>query len=231
MDKAKRIGIVLFGGTGQRFASPEPKQFLPCGDHPLMAETLLNLTAMPCFDELYIVTLEDYIDETNELIDTYVPQRIKAVIPGGTTRHESVYNALEYLEAIEEDPNALIAIFDGDRPGIHEQIVEENFLVAEKTGAAVTAIKATDSIFMSSDGIVVDNYVDRNTVYLAQTPQTFAFHIILEAYRSYEESTTDDASLVRNLGYPVEIVLGNHDNDKITYPEDLVKYLSIRRNL
>ena len=229
MEKAKRIGIILFGGSGQRFGSPEPKQFLPCGDHPLMAETLLNITSMSCFDDLYIVTLEDYIDETNELIDTYVPQTIKAVIHGGESRHQSVYNALEYLEAIEEDPDALIAIFDGDRPGVSAEIVEENFLLAEKSGAAVTAIKATDSVFMSNDGIVADSYLDRNQVYLAQTPQTFAFHIILEAYRSYDEATTDDASLVRSLGYPVEIVLGNHDNDKITYPEDLVKYLSTRR--
>lgn len=229
MERAKHIGIILFGGTGQRFASPEPKQFLPCGDHPLMAETLLNISSMSCFDDLYIVTLEDYIDQTNELIDTYVPQRIKAVIPGGETRHESVKNALDYLEAIEEDPDSIIAIFDGDRPGVSTQIVEENFLLAEKSGAAVTAIKATDSVFLSEDGIVADSYLDRNNVYLAQTPQTFAFHIILEAYRNYEASTTDDASLVRMLGYPVEIVLGNHDNDKITYPEDLVKYLSIRR--
>ena len=229
MSKMKHIGVVMFGGTGQRFGSDEPKQFLPCGDHPLMAETLCNIASMSCLDEIYVVTHPDYIDETNAIIDEFVPSKIFGVIPGGDSRHESVENALGYFEEKGEDLDAIIAIFDGDRPGIDESIVSENMMYAEAEGAAVTAIKATDSVFLSYDHSTVHEYLNRDEVYLAQTPQTFRLDIILEAYRNCENPTTDDASLVAALGYKVSIVEGSLANNKITYPEDLARYLSSRR--
>ena len=229
MSKMKHIGVVMFGGTGQRFGSNEPKQFLPCGDHPLMAETLCNIASMSCIDEIYVVTHPDYIDETNAIIDEFVPGRIFGVIPGGETRHESAENALGYFEEKGEDVNAIIAIFDGDRPGIDESIVQENMMYAESEGAAVTAIRSTDSVFLSYDGETVQEYLDRRNVFLAQTPQTFRLGIILEAYKQCENPTTDDASLVEALGYRVNVVEGSIANNKITYPEDLARYLSSRR--
>ena len=194
-----------------------------------MAETLLNIISYDLIDEIYVVAHPDYIDQTNEVIDLHVPYQISGVIPGGETRHESVANALGYFEEKEEDGNALIAIFDGDRPGVSMRIIEENFREAEIYGAAVTAMRSTDSVFLSSNAEMVDEYLDRNTVYLAQTPQTFRLSLILKAYQ-LDAIGTDDASLVASLGERVQIVEGEALNVKITYPEDLESYLSRRRS-
>ena len=228
MKTSKFIALVMFGGTGERFGGDEPKQFHDCGGQPLMAETLSNIADMPCIDEIYVITHPDYLDETASIIDEYLPScnRIYGVIPGGETRHESVENALGYLEAKGEDPNTIVAIFDGDRPGIEEEIVENNLFQAQAVGACVTALPSTDSVFSSQDGEIVDAYLDRKTIFLAQTPQTFRLDIILRAYAECQNPTTDDASLVSALGERVAIVTGSRNNDKITYPEDLRSYLA-----
>lgn len=225
MRNGKNIALVLFGGTGERFGAKIPKQFIDCDGKPLMAETLCNIADMSCIDEIYVVTHPDFMDETADVIDSYISKPIFGIIPGGENRHESVKNALEYFEEKGEDPSSIIAIFDGDRPGIEEQIVEENYFQAREVGACVTALPSTDSVFMSYDQVFVENYLDRKQIYLAQTPQTFRLDIILKAYQCCQNATTDDASLVAEMGEKVAIVAGNRKNDKITYPEDLDIYL------
>ena len=195
-----------------------------------MAETLINISSMECVDEIYVVTHPDYMEETENIAFNSDTHKIYGVLPGGDTRHESVENALGYLEEKGEDLSSLIAIFDGDRPGIEEEIVEENYLQAERVGAAVTALPAVDSVFSSDDGDYVKNYLDRKTIFLAQTPQTFRFDIILNAYKESGLTSTDDASLVAQMGQKIVIVEGNRKNDKITYPGDMDVYLLRSRN-
>lgn len=226
MKTDKYIALVMFAGTGERFGGDLPKQFHDCGGIPLMAETLSNIASMRCVDEIYVVSHPDYLDQTAEIADTYVPGRVFGIIPGGDSRHESVQNALEYLSEKGEDLASIVGIFDGDRPGIEEEIVEENLFLSKRFGSCVTAIPATDSVFMSMDGEMADDYLDRKTVFLAQTPQSFRLGIILRAYEYCTNPTTDDASLVRAMGERVAIAKGNHNNDKITFREDLSLYLA-----
>lgn len=229
MNRSKRIALVLFGGSGERFQSDLPKQFVDCGGQPMMAATLNAIAAMPFVSEIYVVSHPDYIDLTNQVIDHYVNATVYGVIPGGNSRHESVENALGYFEEKGESDDTLIAIFDGDRPGITPEIAEECYNKAEIYGAAVTAVPATDSVFESFDESSVHAYLDRKCIFLAQTPQTFQLRTILDAYANCQNPSTDDASLVVAMGKKVEIVLGSHENDKITFPEDLVRFLALRR--
>ena len=92
------------------------------------------------------------------------------------------------------------------------------------SGAALVAVPAKDTIKVVEQGQVVET-PDRRTLWLAQTPQSFRYHLIATAYeKAYKEDyqATDDAELVEWLGEPVSIVPGSYRNLKITTPEDLL---------
>ena len=238
MDKPveRNIAIVLAGGTGERFGEPTPKQFIPMGGKPLMAHCLLTLQASPLIGEIYVVTAKGYLDQTRDLLHLYHIGKAKAVIEGGATRKESSYRALLYLRRIHVDPDSYVLICDADRPNLTQELIQQNVEAAKKTGAAVTAMPATDSILYSRQGAVVNDYFPRRMVFLAQTPQTFRYDIIYAAHHKAKRSRkydqyTDDASLVKALSSTkVAIVEGSQDNLKINTRNDEATFISMRRD-
>ena len=193
-----------------------------------MAATLLSIVSSSCFDEIIVSTHPDYLEQTKQVLNTYFPNDDFVIAMGGATRHDSVENALDLLRNRDIDEQSLIAIFDGDRPGVSKQLILSSLEKAEECGASVVAKPATDSIFLSKDGQQVDRYLDRKEVFQAQTPQTFRLGLLMKAYQEGEEGT-DDASLVARIWPNIAIVEGNSDNDKITYPGDLERFEATRR--
>ena len=223
-----RIAIILFGGTGTRFSPDMPKQFESLNDKPLCYYAVKACENSQCVDKILIVAHKDYLAKTQEVLSPFGFTKVLAYAPGGESRQESVYAALSYLEGNGLiDSKDLILIQDGDRPGISEEIIKENFLVAEKLGGAVTAFPSTDSVFLSPNGEKVDSYLDRKLVYRAETPQTFVFGEYLRAARkahAEKKSFTDDASCFLTYGGEVGIVLSNGHNQKITRKEDMLLF-------
>ena len=118
-------------------------------------------------------------------------------------------------------------IADGDRPCVEPELVHRCFLAAEEVGASVAAIPMNESVLLSEDGKRVKDYLNRDTVFTVQTPQTFLFSTIFYAHMKFKKKVvTDDASLVAKLGKPIAIVMGSRDNVKITVPEDLKAYFA-----
>lgn len=230
----KRIALVLFGGVGERFGGDEPKQFSYLGDQPMMAETLQNLAKIPSIEDIYVVSSPAWMKRTEEVIRLKRIPKIRAIIPGGKTRAESVGLGLSYLTKLSLEAEDLLLIQDGDRPYIDPEIVEENFKAAEKVGAAVTAVVSSDSVIFSPSGLTVGGYRPRKQIYLAQTPQTFRFGIIVAAHNLAKKKHvlgdyTDDGALVSEvLKKPVAIVPGDKRNIKITEKGDEELYLAIK---
>ncbi|MDY5440727.1 MAG: IspD/TarI family cytidylyltransferase [Candidatus Enteromonas sp.] len=232
----KRVAIALFGGSGERFGSSEPKQFIMLGDAPMMVVTLRGLSACPEVDEIYVAAKPDTMEKTHQLISEYHIRKVKAIIPGGKSREESVYAALAYLNRVRLDFDDLVLIQDGDRPNVDPEIVKENYETAFHYEAAVTALPATDSIIYSELGLEVNSYKARPTIYYAQTPQTFRFGLILRCFdhvRRHKklDMFTDDGSLVKSCGHKVKIVPGKKSNVKITTKLDLAMYFEGRLHL
>ena len=229
----KRVAIALFGGSGERFGSPEPKQFIMLGDAPMMIVTLRGLSSCKEVDEIYVVARGDTMKRTHELISEYQVRKVKAIIPGGKSREESVEAALRYLDRIRLDYDDLVLIQDGDRPNVDPDIVRANYEAAFESDAAVTALPATDSILYSELGLEVNSYKPRSTIFYAQTPQTFRFGLVLRCFdyaRRHKklDMFTDDASLVKSCGHKVKIVPGKKSNVKITTKLDLAVYFEGR---
>ncbi|MDD2321936.1 MAG: 2-C-methyl-D-erythritol 4-phosphate cytidylyltransferase, partial [Geobacteraceae bacterium] len=124
-------------------------------------------------------------------------------------------------DVVDDD---VVLIHDGARPLVTENMLCESIAVARISDGVLVAVPTKDTIKIVSDGIVVDT-PPRETLWQAQTPQTFRFGIIHAAYLSAERDGfigTDDASLIERNGGKIRIVPGDYRNIKITTPEDLV---------
>ena len=135
------------------------------------------------------------------------------------TRFESVRNALEQIEA---DDDALVAVHDGVRPLVSEEVIKDCFLAASTKRAAIPVCPIVETIREVSKDLTSSRTVDRDEYRIVQTPQTFQLGLLRKAYaQPYNESFTDDASVVEALGVDVFLLEGNRENIKVTTPVDL----------
>ncbi len=144
------------------------------------------------------------------------------LVDGGETRFHSVRNGLNYIKQFAESASATyIAVHDGVRPLVTKSVIDYGFQQVINYGALTSAVLSKDSVRIKEK--TTTKAVDRNTVYLVQTPQFFSASILCDAYeQAYSELFTDDASVVEQNGYPVQIIPGDTRNIKITFPEDLL---------
>ncbi len=152
------------------------------------------------------------------IINKYNFKNIK-IAYGGKERQDSIYNGLKKL-----DKNCdIVLIHDGARPFVDHRIINESIKVAKEKKAVVVGVPVSDTIKIVSDGTVQET-PERNLLWAAQTPQTFEYNLIIDAYeQAYKNNYygTDDSMLVENIGQSVTMVMGSYENIKITSPEDL----------
>lgn len=213
---SKEYALIVAGGKGTRIKSKLPKQFLELNGKPILLHTLeafyrysQNITVVLVLPEDDFI-LWASICKKNNFTKPIILQK------GGDTRFQSVKNGLEKIEG-----PGLIAIHDGVRPLVSEDIIGASFRLAAVHQSAVAAVRLKESIRMTDQ----DNTkaVDRSRFRLIQTPQTFSVDLIKQAYKLKEDPTlTDDASVVEKLGHTISLFEGSYENIKITTPEDLI---------
>jgi len=212
----KKYAIIVAGGTGKRMGESLPKQFLKLGGTPILVHTLQAFhIADPEINLIITLPKEEiqFWDELNIWHQNYIEHK---VVAGGETRYQSVKNALEHVS------EGLVAVHDGVRPFISANIINDSFALAKEKKAIVTAVPMKDSVRqLDRDGN--SKNIDRSTLRMIQTPQTFDVHLLKSAYNtSYQPSFTDDASVVEAHGYNITLIEGEYQNIKITTPEDLI---------
>jgi 2-C-methyl-D-erythritol 4-phosphate cytidylyltransferase len=212
----KYYAIIVAGGSGTRMQSAVPKQFLLLNGIPVLMHTINAFYASNTQPEIIIVLHPDSHDYWKSLCDEHdftVPHQL---VSGGETRFHSVRNGFNSIA----DDDAVIAIHDAVRPLIKKEIIDESFDCAEKYGNAIVAIKSRDSVRQIRDNRSAS--LNRDEIYLIQTPQTFQSAQLKAAYlQPYQESFTDDASVVEQTGVNINLIQGSYQNIKITYPEDI----------
>ncbi|MBK6264987.1 2-C-methyl-D-erythritol 4-phosphate cytidylyltransferase [Marivirga sp. S37H4] len=212
----KKYAIIVAGGSGKRMGMSLPKQFLKLGGTPVLMHTL-QAFHMADFDIQLIITLpSEEINFWKELCEWHHNYTPHITVSGGETRFHSVKNALEYVEN-----NALVAIHDGVRPFISEELIINSYEVAREKGSAVTSVKMKDSVRQLE--AVKSHNLDRSKLRAIQTPQTFQSNLIKSAYeQDFKEEFTDDASVVEATGHNITLLEGSYKNIKITTPEDML---------
>lgn len=215
------VGAVIVGaGEGRRMGATVRKQFTKVGGKPIIAYTLEMFENSVQIDHIVAVVPKDAVDWVREeVVEAYGFRKIRAVVYGGETRQESVLNGLKALKEKTE----IVLIHDAVRPLVSETLIRRVIDAARKTGAAITAVPARDTVKKVESGQIVGT-LDRRLLWFAQTPQSFRYHIILGAHKRALEDhlqATDDASLVENYGTKVAVAVGSYSNLKITSPEDM----------
>ena len=210
--------IIVAAGSGTRFDSEIPKQFIEIFGKPLVVHTLERFENCPQIDEIILVLPEKKVDEFSKIIEKYNLGKLKQIVAGGNSRAESVLNG---LKAVDSENCELVAVHDGARPLVSIEEISKTIKTARKTGAACLVGKVTDTIKKVSGGKIVET-IDRENLRRALTPQIFKYEILLRAFEQNEigEIATDECFLVEKLGYDIAIVEGNSKNIKITTRED-----------
>lgn len=216
----KFAAVIVAGGSGKRFGSDVPKQFLEVNGLPVIAHSIKKFEDCPLISEIVIVTHKDYIVYCRDLAEELAFSKVTSIIQGGATRQQSVFLGLKQLgEGISH-----VLIHDSVRPAVAGEVIEGCCEAADKYGAAAAGIKVVDTLKISDDGEFITSTADRSNMWQIQTPQAFEKKLILKchknaAFEGFE--ATDDCMLAERYGYKVKLVSGNYENIKITTAADM----------
>jgi 2-C-methyl-D-erythritol 4-phosphate cytidylyltransferase len=217
----RTVAIIPAGGAGRRMGGGAPKQFLPLAGIPVLVYTLRAFQHSSFIDEIYLAVPERDIPAVRKgIVEGHGLSKISLVLAGGAERQDSVRNALMHVR----DDHDIVLIHDGVRPFVTGELIRRAVTAAAEYGAAAVGLPVRDTVKAVGDAGVVVKTVDREELWLAQTPQAFRRALIFAAYEKAAQegfSGTDDASLVERAGVSVRMIPGDHDNIKVTTPEDL----------
>lgn len=211
--------ILVMGGRGHRFGASIPKQFHLLSGKPIYLYALETLRASLAFSTIIIVCPKDWIDRVSKEIARF-QDSIELVI-GGATRQESCYLGLQ-----RANPCDYVLIHDAVRPLLTHEIINKNIDSVLQHKAVNTICPVSDTIVhVSSATRFIQNIPNRSLCFQGQTPQTFAYPLILNAHnyalRSQVNNASDDCQLVLGIGHPIYTVNGSEQNIKITNAVDL----------
>lgn len=213
--------LIPAAGTGSRMECVGNKQYLQLAGQPILAQTLSLFDQHPAVSQIFVISPEAEIPFCrSEIVERYKFGKVRAIIPGGAERQDSVRNGLRACGAAD---NEIIIIHDGVRPFLPVELIDEAIAIAGEVGGCVVGVPVIDTIKEVVDGRITET-PDRRRLWQAQTPQVFPFRIIREAHeRALRDGfrASDDATLVERLGWPVAILAGSYRNIKITTPHDL----------
>lgn len=222
LGREKRAALTctaVVPAAGRSIRMGEDKLLLPLGDVPVILRTLRTLESCVYINEIIVVAREEQIVPLGQLCKDAALSKVRKIVVGGETRSASVLAGIR-----EADPSsALIAVHDGDRPLVTEEIVNAAIETAAQRGAAAPAVPVKDTVKRAVDGVVTGT-PDRSELYAVQTPQVFEHGLIqgaLEKALADGVELTDDCSAVERIGMPVCLTKGSYDNIKLTTPEDL----------
>lgn len=217
----KVTAIIPAGGYGRRMNAGIHKQLIEIEGKPILIHTLEKFQKCDCIDAIIIATAPEIFIEVENLVKKFGITKVVEVTVGGNERQDSVYNALQMMVYHHTE---IVVVHDAVRPFITCEKICEVISACKETGAAILAVRPKETVKLDSGDGFVERTLDRNSLWLVQTPQAFYYTILQQAYkRAYTDSFygTDDASLVERLGVKVKIVEGLYENIKITTPEDI----------
>lgn len=225
------FGIIAAAGLGHRFGDIK-KQFLK-----IKGEYILELSVKKILEcgipKIIVSTTKNDIKKAKEILKNY--EKNIHFVEGGKTRQESVKNA--FLFGIQNNKNEdIVLIHDAARPFFDKKKLLELIQTVKKTKAAILATKVVDTVKFTTDG-QIKKTIDRQNLFLAQTPQAFSIKLYEHALKNAEKKgfkCTDDSEMVEKLNEKVTIIESSKKNFKITTKEDL-KYaeflMSFEKNI
>ena len=223
------IAIIFASGKGTRMGSEIPKQFLEINGKPIIVHTIELFQYHEKIDKIYISTLKEYMPYVNKIVNAYNLNKVVAIVEGGETAQDSIYNALKKAQS-ENSGDSIVLLHDGVRPFVSLDVITANIDGVIRNGNAITAVPAYETIMTSKDKDIVDDVTKRSETFVGQAPQSFYLKDIIEAHEIIQkrperyENMVDACTIIRTLGKEAHLVNGNRGNIKITTPEDVYTF-------
>lgn len=222
--------LIFAGGSGSRMNSrARPKQFLQFYGKELIIHTLENFQNHPDVDSIVVVCIEDWIPYLNKLLEKFGIDKVRAVVPGGASGQESIYNGLCTIQKFAP-ADSIVLVHDGVRPFVNESLISDCIQCVKEHGSAITVTPAIETIVTTSDGKIT-SITDRSKCFHAKAPQCFYLGELLSAHeKARTDGNTnmiDSASLMQFYGHELYTVQGNFDNIKITTPADFYTFKAL----
>ena len=213
--------IIAAAGRGNRMASDRPKQFLLLAGTPIIVHTLRRFEECESIQEIIVVLPAEESAGFLSMAGKFGLRKLAKVVPGGSTRADSVKRGLMAIRAATAE---IVAVHDGVRPFVSIEEIDQTVAAARERGAAILVGSTVDTVKeIEADYIV--RTLDRKHLRRALTPQCFHYDILKRAFENIDvndPSITDESFLVEKLGERVAIVEGSVANIKITTKQDLL---------
>ena len=222
MEKQKYAAIVLAAGSGKRMNSKVHKQYLIIQDRPVLYYSLKEFEDSAVDEIVLVVGKGEEKFCRKEIVDKYGISKVKAIVEGGKERYHSVFEGLKQTSDAD-----YVLIHDGARPFVNQDIIRRCMQEVQKYQACVVGMPVKDTIKIADEEGYAKQTPDRKNVWMIQTPQTFSYALIYEAYeemlKTEDAAITDDAMVLeRTKGKKSKLIEGSYRNIKITTPEDLL---------
>ena len=215
--------LIFAGGAGRRMNSrSKPKQFLEMHGKPIIIYTLEHFERHEEIDGIVIVCIREWIGELKNLVSRYGITKVRLIVPGGDTGHDSIYLGLEAMRSTAANDD-IVLIHDGVRPLITEELITRNIEGVKSYGNAITCEAARESVIRSTNGNVITDVPSRDEMYVAKAPQSFYYENILRLYEIAQadgRKSLDSAHLCSMYQEPMHMVQSTKNNIKITEPAD-----------
>ncbi len=212
----KKYAVLVAGGSGSRMKADVPKQFILLKNKPLLVYTIESFLQADADINIILVLPEQHLQTGNDIVTEYFNGKEIIITSGGTTRFHSVKNG---LMQIQED--GIVLVHDAVRSMVTVDLIQRSLNEVLDKKAIIPAITSKDSVRII-DG-EKNKSISRDTVMLVQTPQTFYSVDLKKAFEvEYNDSFTDEASVMEASGHQIYIIAGDENNIKITHPIDLI---------
>lgn len=222
MEKQKYTAIVLAAGSGKRMNSKVHKQYLIIQDRPVLYYSLKAFEDSAVDEIVLVVGKGEEKFCRKEIVDKYGISKVKAIVEGGKERYHSVFEGLKQTSDAD-----YVLIHDGARPFVSQDIIRRCRQEVQNYQACVVGMPVKDTIKIADEEGYAKQTPDRKNVWMIQTPQTFSYALIYEAYeemlKTEDAAITDDAMVLERIkGKKSKLIEGSYRNIKITTPEDLL---------
>ena len=222
MEKQKYAAIVLAAGSGKRMNSKVHKQYLIIQDRPVLYYSLKAFEDSAVDEIVLVVGKGEEKFCRKEIVDKYGISKVKAIVEGGKERYHSVFEGLKQTSDAD-----YVLIHDGARHFVNQDIIRRCMQEVQKYQACVVGMPVKDTIKIADEEGYAKQTPDRKNVWMIQTPQTFSYALIYEAYeemlKTEDTAITDDAMVLERIkGKKSKLIEGSYRNIKITTPEDLL---------
>jgi 2-C-methyl-D-erythritol 4-phosphate cytidylyltransferase len=210
--------VVVAAGRGTRFG--RPKQLVEIAGKPMLWWSLKTFAGMEQVGSIIVATEEEWLAQVRDVAASAAAEKLAGVVPGGATRQESTYRALQ--AAVQRSHDAVF-VHDGARPLVKQEDVRRGMEPVAPGHASLLAIPVVDTVKVVNSERNVTQTLDRSVLWAAQTPQFATLGDMMRAHEAGKRDgidATDDAMLLERIGIRVHVVPGSPENFKVTLPED-----------